>query len=246
MAWEHVKTGDPFEVEAFEWNAMQDAAKAFQQAGRQVIRPGSEIIRPQLVNVKNVVGEAVERYSAWVIKKGDWSGELTEDMLLEEAYFLIDDTEFDAAVHTLAVVQTGLAENAIGKAVIFGNTFVRHTANSLGPDAVFGNVVDGDLEPTEDAGEAGVRFAYAPPNSDGLALATVGLSSGGSALYVYTLTGATATIYKLVAGSIGPSVKTGVTVHDPLGMFADQTIGDSGYCIKRGGYYYRIQAPCTT
>ena len=65
--------------------------------------------------------------------------------------------------------------------------------------------------------------------------------------YKYTLTGASvATIYSLVNGSAGPSVATNVTVYDPLGMFGDQTTGDSGYCFKQRGYYYRIQAPCTT
>lgn len=67
-------------------------------------------------------------------------------------------------------------------------------------------------------------------------------------IYKYTLTSSSVgSIYNLVAGSPAATpFATGKTLYDPLSMFGDQTTGDSGYCFRVGGYYYRLQAPCKT
>lgn len=69
-----------------------------------------------------------------------------------------------------------------------------------------------------------------------------------TAIFGYTLTSSSVgNIYRLVAGSFsGTALATGKTLYDPLGMFGDQVTGDSGYCFRVGGYYYRLQAPCKT
>ena len=67
---------------------------------------------------------------------------------------------------------------------------------------------------------------------------------GGGNHYLYTLTSSSVGTIRDIGDTT--EIETGATVVNTLSMFADQTTGDRGICVKQGGVYYRIQAPCNT
>jgi hypothetical protein len=56
---------------------------------------------------------------------------------------------------------------------------------------------------------------------------------------------ASASIYEMAPTAVGDFVETS-SVRDHLHIFEDLLSGDTGLCIKQGGYYYVIQANCPT
>jgi hypothetical protein len=70
---------------------------------------------------------------------------------------------------------------------------------------------------------------------------------GGIKLYRFTLNAslASGTADADILLMDGTDTGTDADVLDPLGIFATLvTVGDAGLCLKQGGAYYVIQAPC--
>ncbi len=242
--FEHVKSGDEFKVQAFEWNAMLDAGRAARRGQVGTKAEGLELLALAAGNgtirVKNNSGGDRNRYAAVSLGAARWV--VTRNNSLPQLVFEVTAAD---PWKPIAILQQPLKSGALGAAVIFGPSLVE--VASGGTSTHRWALADATSHTLKAATGGQVRLLDAPPSGGGVILAMVGQVQN---YWRYKLTAnmgdgdlatGNATLFNL------DNTTTGLTVDvvNQHGIYDAQVTNDQGNCHEAGGKFYAEMAPCT-